>query len=61
MELDTRTDWRQGCYFNRHENYTLEYQNITSIIHCNNFKGMIQFLYTIHCKNFTLTKIYTNK
>jgi len=55
----TMIDWRKGCYFNRRENYTPEYQNITTTLRCNTFKRVIQFLYTIHCKNFTETKIYT--
>jgi len=57
----TMIDWRKGCYFNRRENYTPEYQKITMTLRCNTFKRVIQFLYTIHCKNFTMTKIYTNK
>ena len=55
METDTRTDWRQGCYFNRRKNYTKEYQHITSIIGSDTFGDMILFLYMIHCKNFTMT------
>ena len=61
MELNTRTDWRQGCYFNRRDNYTKEYQHITSIIRGDKFSDMILFLYMIHCKNFTMTQISTNK
>ena len=57
----TISDWRKGCYFNRRENYTPQYDIITTTLRCNTFKGMIQFLYTIHCKNFTMTKVYTNK
>ena len=60
MEFDTRTDWRQGCYFNRRDNYTKEYQHITSIIGGDTFSDMILFLYMIHCKNFTMTHIHTN-
>jgi len=59
-EIYTRDDWRQGCYFNRREHYTKEYQNITSIIRGNTFSDMILFLFMIHCKNFTMTQIYTN-
>jgi hypothetical protein len=54
----TIDDWRKGCYFNRRENYSPEYQNITMTLRCNTFKGMIQFLYMIHCKNFIMTKIH---
>jgi len=54
-------DWRKGCYFNRRDNYTPEYQNITTTLRCNTFKSVIQFLYMIHCKNFTMTKTHTNK
>jgi hypothetical protein len=60
-ELNTRDDWRQGCYFNRREHYTKEYQNITSIIRGNTFSDMILFLYMIHCKNFTMSHVKTNK
>ena len=56
----TIEDWRKGCYFNRRDNYTPEYMNITTTLRCNTFKGVILFLYTVHCKNFTLTQIYTN-
>jgi hypothetical protein len=52
----TMIDWRKGCYFNRCENYTPEYQKITMTLRCNTFKRVIQFLYIIHCKNFTVTK-----
>ena len=61
MEIDTRIDWRQGCYFNRREHYTKEYQHITNIIRGNTFSDMILFLYMIYCKNFTMTQINTNK
>jgi hypothetical protein len=56
--IHTIDDWRKGCYFNRCENYSPEYQNITTTLRCKNFKGMIQFLYMIHCKNFIMTKIH---
>jgi hypothetical protein len=60
-ETCTIKDWRKGCYFNRRDNYTPEYQKITTTLRCNTFKSVIQFLYMIHCKNFTMTQIYTNK
>jgi hypothetical protein len=60
-ETYTIKDWRKGCYFNRRDNYTPEYQKITTTLRCNTFKSVIQFLYMIHCKNFTMTQIYTNK
>ena len=59
-DICTRDDWRQGCYFNRREHYTKEYQNITSIIGGDKFKDMILFLFMIHCENFTMIQEYTN-